>query len=112
VSFETQLASDLGTVFLNTGEFSVSATYTPTGGNATTVKLIFDNPDLRFDPVSGVAFEGSEVKAHAKRSDFSAAVKGEPVVVSGTTYYIREIKNGLDSGGITELGLSTQAQHG
>jgi hypothetical protein len=112
VSFATQLASDLGNVFLNTGEFAVSGTWTPTGGSATAVSLIFDNPDLRFDPVSGVAFEGSEIKAHVKRSVFANAKKGEQIVIGSTTYYIREVKVGLDTGGITELGLSSQVQHG
>lgn len=112
MSFTAQLASDLGSVFLNTGEFAVSGSWTPTGGQAQTVSLIFDNPDLKFDPVSGVTFQGSEIKAHVRRSVFDSAKLGEPIVISSVTYYIRDVKPILDSAGMMELNLSTQAQHG
>ena len=112
MSFETQLAADLGAVFLNGGEFAKSASYTATGANAVTVKVIFDSPFELVDPASGVSFGAEDTSVHGKRSELGEAKLGETLVIDSVTYYVREVKPRLDSAGIVELKLSTQAQHG
>jgi hypothetical protein len=77
MSFETDLNA-----FLDTDEHAVSATY-----NSTTVKVIFDN---LYESESGI--EGTHPVIQGKASDFSGAVQGSTIIISGTTYVMKELQ--------------------
>lgn len=84
MTLAADLLTDL-TVLFNTDEFAVSATYTPSGGTATTIKVIWDKDD---GAVLGMA--GTLITVVAKTSDVSAAKPKETIAIGGTTYKIKE----------------------
>lgn len=45
MTLASQMASDLNTVFFNTGDFAMAITYTPAGGPAKSIKAIIDYGD-------------------------------------------------------------------
>ncbi len=94
---------------MNTSHFATAATYTPTGGSATTVNGIFDAEFKMLNPVTG-GYENQAPQFSCATSSVSAAKHGEPVVIGGVTYYIRGIEP--DGTGLTVLRLSKEAAHG
>lgn len=90
--------------FFQTGDFALSATYTPYGGSGSTVKVIKDDAVL-----DGLGINGTNPIALGKASDFSAvAANGQDtLVISSTTYRIKDIEP-LDDGVIVRLQLEKQ----
>lgn len=112
MSLATQITSDISNVFLNTDEFAVSASYTPSGGSATAIKVIFDQPFAAVDPLTGLDVSSHEFEAVCRYSDVSAAGPGATLVISGTTYYVTNQPRRVQDGLVARLTLSTQAIHG
>lgn len=84
MTLAADILTDL-TAFFNTDEFAVSATYTPSGGAAKTIKVIWDKDDAALMGMSGTL-----ITLIAKTSDVSAAKPKETVAIGGTTYKIKE----------------------
>jgi len=99
MTLAAQLTTDLS-VFFNTDEFAVAASYTPSGGTAKTINVIFDKD---YAALSGVG-DYRDV-CLAKASDVSAAKPGETLVIGSTTYKIKEPPRHT-ADGITELELT------
>lgn len=89
-------------------DFAVDAVYTPQGGPASTIKVIFNNEYNRVVDINGFAgIESSAPQAVCKTTDAANARHGDTLVINGTTYYIAEIMP--DGTGITVLALSRDA---
>jgi len=69
-------------IFLNTSEFATAATF---GGG--TVNVIFDNAYIDSNGIEAV-----QPNITGKESDFSAASQGSTIVISGTTYVMKELQ--------------------
>ena len=90
------LSEDLS-VFFNTAEFALAATY----NGATAVSVIFDNEYI--EALTGIA--GTTPVALGKATDFADPV-GKTLLILGTTYTIRN-KRPQDDGAIVLLDLET-----
>lgn len=87
-------------------DFDVSATYTPVGGTASTITVIFDNEYIPVDTGGGVSFAMQQPKCVGRTADFAGAVEGGTLLISGVTYAIRIVMP--DGTGMTELMLERQ----
>lgn len=90
-------------VFFNTDEFAIAATYDAAGVN-TTIAVIFDNSYLQ--QVGLVA--SSEPVALAKASAVAVDPVGKTLTVSGVGYVIRNIEP-VDDGAVVLLRLEKAA---
>lgn len=90
-------------VFVNVDDFGVAATYTPSGGAASTINGIFDNDFIEADAGGGVTFALQQPRFHCRTADVSAAAEGDALVVSGVNYTIRIVQD--DGTGMTMLVL-------
>jgi hypothetical protein len=86
------------TVFLNTGDFAIAATY----DGSTTVNGIFD---AEYADAFGVA--GTSPAFTCRAADIPAAGVGNTLVVSGVTYRIRN-RMPQDDGAVVILKLEAQ----
>lgn len=93
-------------VFFDTNDFGVEATFTPSGGSASTIEGIFDNEYLAIDGDGQVAVAGTTPVFHCKTADVANAYGGT-LVVNSTTYNIVEVKP--DGTGTTMLILEDQS---
>tara|TARA_R110000824_G_scaffold153845_1_gene325577 strand:- start:1192 stop:1518 length:327 start_codon:yes stop_codon:yes gene_type:complete len=103
-------ADDLSDFFL-TGDFGVAASYTPNGGSASTVNVLFDNPFNSVPLDTGERdVESNTPTALAISSDVSSVAHGDAIVISGTTYSIVGVQKDSGSGyqGTTLLVLEEQ----
>jgi hypothetical protein len=62
----------------------ISASYTPLGGSATTIKVVMDQQYYSI-PTETVEIEGSQPMAHAKATDVPNAGHGDTLVVDAVT---------------------------
>ena len=62
----------------------VSATYTPSGGSATTIKVIIEDEYLSVDGLT-VGVEGSTPVAYCKTKDVSSAAHGDTLAFAAQT---------------------------
>ena len=90
-------------VFLSVDDFGVAATYTPTGGSATTVNGIFDNDIIEVDAGGNIPMAVRQPRFLCRTSDVSNAVEGDSLVVNATNYTIRVVDH--DGTGMTTLAL-------
>ena len=92
------------TVFFNTDDFAIAATYTPNGGSPSTVNVIFDRAFL-----SRLDINSTNPVALARASDISAvAANGQDqIVISGITYRIKDAQP-QDDGATVLLQLEEQ----
>lgn len=96
------LTADLDIYF---ADFGAAASYTPSGGQAAALKVIFDNAHQTLDMLGGgVGFESAGPQALCKTSDVSTAKHGDTIVVSSKTYYVTGVEP--DGIGLTKLLLS------
>lgn len=93
MTLKTDMASDLTNVFFNTDEFAVSATYTPSGGAAKTINVLFVK-----EYFAELGAEGYRYAIEAITSDVAAAKVDEPIVIEGVTYKIKEPPHHTDDG--------------
>jgi hypothetical protein len=71
--------------FLDPGDFADMAVYTPQGGSASTVNVIFDGAYMETLNV-----EDSGPAAHGKAADFAGVRQGDALRVRATDYFIRD----------------------
>lgn len=87
-------------------DFGVTATYTPAGGEATTVTVILDTDFQEADAGGSITFAIEIPRVLGKTSDFANAAEGDTLVISGTTYVILVVMP--DGQGMTEFRLEKQ----
>ena len=105
-----EVAADLG-VFFNSDDFGASATYTPDGGSASTITVLFDKPFNSVPMDTGeVDIESNTPTALCQTTDVSAAAHGDVIVISSTTYHVVGVQADSGSGyqGTTLLVLEEQ----
>lgn len=86
-------------------ELTVDASYTPAGGQASTVKVIFDKKYQVAVDLAGFAGVGTSGPAvTGKTTDFASAKSGDTIVISAVTYYIKTVE--ADGTGLTVMELS------
>ncbi len=90
-------------VFLSVDDFGVAATYTPTGGSASTVNGIFDNDIIEVDAGGNVPMAVRQPRFLCRTNDVSDAAEGDALVVNATNYTIRVVDH--DGTGMTVLAL-------
>tara|TARA_Y100000310_G_scaffold63046_1_gene58337 strand:- start:1309 stop:1635 length:327 start_codon:yes stop_codon:yes gene_type:complete len=91
-------ASDLAD-FFNTSDFGVAATYTPSGGSASTINVIFDKPFSSVPLDTGEQdVESNTPTALCISSDVSSVAHGDALVVSATTYSVVGVQKSAGSG--------------
>jgi hypothetical protein len=103
-------ADDLSDFFL-TDDFGVAASYTPDGGSASTVNVLFDNPFNSVPLDTGERdVESNTPTALAISSDVASVAHGDAIVISGITYSIVGVQKDSGSGyqGTTLLVLEEQ----
>ncbi len=77
--------------YFDTDDFAVAASWTPNGGEATTVNGVFDGE--YFDDVGGsVGIESSQPRFTCAAADVPAVAQGDAIVISGTTYEIVNVQ--------------------
>ena len=81
-------------------ELGEDATYTPSGGVAKSIKVLFENVEAP-QPVQGATVVGSIPTAEARTSDLTGTVLGGELVINGTTYTIEAVLD--DDTGMTDL---------
>lgn len=94
--------ADLRLAFFNTDEFAVSATVTPSGGSASTIKVIFDKPDETLT-LGEAGITSHRPRITCRESDISSLAFNDSVVVNSTNYTVAEILK--DGTGIAEIYL-------
>ena len=90
-------------VFFGVDDFGTAATYTPSGGSATTVNGIFDNEFFEADAGGMVAVAIQQPRFQCRTSDVSAAAEGDAITINSVAYIIRVVQP--DSTGVTTLVL-------
>lgn len=90
-------------VFVDVDDFGVAATYTPTGGSATTVNGIFDNDIVEVDAGGNIPMAVRQPRFLCRTNDVSDAAEGDALVVNSTNYTIRVVDH--DGTGMTNLAL-------
>lgn len=93
MTLKTIMDDDLASVFFNTDEFAVEATYIPFTGIEKTINVIFDK-----EYESGLGMAGTRLSCEAMTTDVAAAVPGETLIIEGTTYKIKEPPHHTASG--------------
>jgi hypothetical protein len=103
-------ADDLSDFFL-IDDFGVAASYTPDGGSASTINVLFDNPFNSVPLDTGERdVESNTPTALAISSDVASVAHGDAIVISGVTYAIVGVQKDSGSGyqGTTLLVLEEQ----
>jgi hypothetical protein len=91
-------ASDLSD-FFSTNDFAVEATYTPSGGSASTINVIFDKPFNSIPLDSGeMDVESNTPTALCISSDVSSVAHGDALIIDSTTYNVVGIQESAGSG--------------
>lgn len=93
-------------IFVSADDFGVTATYTPTGGEAVSISGIFDNDYQEVDAGGGVGFAVRQPRFHTPTANVASAAEGDSLVVNGTTYVIRVVMD--DGTGMTMLAIEEQ----
>ena len=97
-------------VFVSANDFGVSATYTPSGGAAATLSVIFDKTYFEDQALAGITghqpialagIAGHQPMALARTSDLTGTIVGGTLVVSSVTYTIVNAED--DGTGFTPL---------
>ncbi len=82
-TFLDQTLDDLDIFFDVTGGFAQNAVYTPAGGSAAVIPVIFTR-----DEIPELGMESARLYCEAKTTDVAAAKPGETIVINGVTYKI------------------------
>lgn len=99
------------TGFFDTGEFAESAAYTPSGGSASTISVVFDEPFQSVSVNTGTLdVEDIKPTAYCKTTDVPSVAHGDQLVINSTTYQVVGIETQGQSGGqsLTILYLEDQ----
>lgn len=87
-------------------DFGQDVTYTVQGGQAATIRAIFDNQFIQVDSGGSVGFAIQQPKLTVRTQDVVNCTEGDTFVVSGTTYISRVVQD--DGTGMTEIVLEKQ----
>ena len=90
-------------VFFSADDFGSAATYTPSGGSASTINGIFDKDYALAAIGDGVGVGSNDPRFICRTSDVSSAANGDAIVVGGVTYTVRNVED--DGTGITTMVL-------
>ena len=105
-----EVEADLG-IFFNSNDFGTTATYTPNGGSASTITVLFDKPfnSVPLDTGDG-DIESNTPTVLCKTSDVASVAHGDVLVVNSTTYSVVGVQADFGSGyqGTTLLILEEQ----
>lgn len=85
-------------------DYGVDAIYTPLGGAAKSILVIFDNEFAAAQGLGAIGVDSSVPQALCKTSDVSDATRGATLLVGGITYSVTEPMP--DGTGMTTLRLS------
>lgn len=102
MSLLNQIDEDRST-FISTDDFAVSVTYTPDGGEATTISGIFDDEYQAMNTETGEV-ETSPPQIQVSSDDVEGVSHGDTIIKRATTYNIIGIHP--DGTGLTVLILS------
>ena len=103
MSLLTQIESDLTDVFFSSDDFAQAATYTPSGGVAVSVNVIFD------DEYTGTNLGTGEIDTAAPQvrvitGDVTGIKNGDTFIINSVTYYV--ISCQPDGTGVSVVQLS------
>ena len=88
-------------IFFDADDFGVAATFTPSGGSASTVNGIFDKDYIAVDAGGSVPVALEEPKFICKTSDVSTAAEGDSLVIDAVNYTVKVVES--DGQGVTTL---------
>lgn len=83
-----ETANDLA-VFFDPDDFGTAASYTPSGGSASTVNGIFDNDIVEVDAGGGIPMAVRQPRFHCRTSDVSSAAEGDAITINTVAYTVR-----------------------
>lgn len=95
-------ADDLA-VFFDADDFGTAASFTPSGGSASTVNGIFRNVFFEAEAGGNVGVVMQDPIFICRTADVSGVAEGDALTVSGTAYTIRVVEP--DGTGVTRLML-------
>tara|TARA_Y100000310_G_scaffold342185_1_gene444185 strand:+ start:7325 stop:7639 length:315 start_codon:yes stop_codon:yes gene_type:complete len=104
MTFSSQIVSDLS-VFVGNTEFGTAATYTPSGGEASTINIIKDERFFEINELTS-ALESTKPVAMVRDSDVPNVAHGDALVTGSITYSVIGIQQ--DGTGLTLLILEEQ----
>lgn len=87
-------------------DFGQNVTYTVQGGQAATIRAIFDNDFSEISAGGDVSFAMQQPRLMCRTSDVVNCTEGDTFVVSGTTYLSRIVQD--DGTGMTMIVLERQ----
>jgi hypothetical protein len=90
-------------IFFDTDDFGSAATYTPSGGVASTVNGIFDNDIIEVEAGGNISMAVRQPRFVCRTVDLSSAAEGDALNVNSTAYTIRVVDH--DGTGVTTLVL-------
>ena len=96
-------SADDRAIFFATDDFRSAATYTPSGGSASTVNGIFDREYFAADAGGTVDLAIEQPRFVCRSADVSAAAEGDALLVNSTNYLIKVVE--ADGTGVTTLVL-------
>lgn len=76
-------------IFTNTDDFGVTATWTPTDGNPTSVDGQFFDLNMQINPFTGTNNTTTDAIFVCSVSDTPGIKQGEPMVIDGTNYEVK-----------------------
>ncbi len=94
-------SADDRAIFFSADDFGVTASYTPAGGAASSVKGIFDNEYFETDAGGEVAIALQQPMFHCRTADVSGVAEGDAIVINTVNYTIRNVRP--DGTGLTML---------
>jgi len=104
MTVSADLLTDLS-VFLDSDEFGVAATFTPSGGSASSIVVIQDKEYIEIDGFNS-SLSSTKPVALAVASDVTGYAKGDSLVIGAITY---EVTGGEPDGtGLVLLRLEEQ----
>ena len=88
-------------VFFDTDDYGQEATYTPTGGSASTINGILDKESEDIEGGGEIGVIYSVTTFTCRTADVSSSAFGDSLATGGTTYTVRKVEP--DGNGITVL---------
>ena len=84
-------------------DFGEDVVFTPVGGNASTIKAIFDNVYQSVEAGGTVGFALTQPKIMVRTTDVPSIAEGDNINLRSTDFTVRVVMQ--DGTGMTEIGL-------
>lgn len=107
MTFKTEIAADLTSVFFNAIEFAESVTYTPNGAAAKTIAICFGDEDLA---AQTPAPPGDSMIILVQYADATAPGRGDKFTIDSVTWYLDAIVGGGRVEGIWQICVTRSAR--